>query len=88
MSGAALMLVYILMAGAALLAIIRLLLGPSVPDRVVAADVLGIITTCALALSAAVFDSFIYLDIALVFAALSFVGVIAIARAIEPREGK
>jgi len=70
---------------AVLLGAARLVLGPTVADRVVAADILTIITTAALVWLALVQDSAIVLDIALVFGALSFVGVVAIARALEKR---
>ncbi len=61
----------------------RLLAGPTTPDRVVAADTLSVIATAGLAALALLFDNPIYLDVALVFGALSFVGVVAIARALE-----
>jgi multisubunit Na+/H+ antiporter MnhF subunit len=62
---------------------IRLFLGPTTPDRVVAADTLAVITTAGLAGLAGIFDNPIYLDIALVYGTLAFVGTVAIARAIE-----
>lgn len=62
---------------------IRLLLGPTTPDRVVAADTLSVITTAGLAGMAAYFNNPVYLDIALVYGTLAFVGTVAIARAIE-----
>jgi len=65
------------------LSAIRLFLGPTTPDRVVAADTLAVITTAGLAALASVFDNPIYLDIALVYGTLAFVGTVAIARAIE-----
>jgi multisubunit Na+/H+ antiporter MnhF subunit len=68
---------------AVLLAAARLFLGPTTPDRVVAADTLAVITTPALAWVASAFGNPIYLDIALVYGALSFVVVVAIARALE-----
>ncbi len=74
---------FLLVALAVVLATLRLLLGPTVPDRVVAADTLAVITTAGLAWLAGALDSVIYLDIALVYGALAFVGVVAIARAIE-----
>ncbi|MCP5367717.1 MAG: cation:proton antiporter [Hyphomicrobiales bacterium] len=77
---------FILVAAAALLGTLRLLLGPTVPDRVVAADTLSVITTSGLAWLAAVLGSALYLDIALVYGALAFVGVVAVARAIEKGE--
>jgi multicomponent Na+:H+ antiporter subunit F len=65
------------------LSTVRLFLGPTTPDRVAAADTLAVITTAGLAGLAVVFDNPIYLDIALVYGALAFVGTVAIARAIE-----
>jgi multisubunit Na+/H+ antiporter MnhF subunit len=68
---------------AVLLTLLRLLLGPAAPDRVVAADTLAVITTSGLVVLAALLASPLYLDVALVYGTLAFVGVVAIARAIE-----
>ncbi|MEJ2394824.1 MAG: monovalent cation/H+ antiporter complex subunit F [Candidatus Thiodiazotropha sp.] len=68
---------------AVLLSLLRLLLGPAAPDRVVAADTLAVITTSGLALIAALLGSPLYLDVALIYGTLAFVGIVAIARAIE-----
>lgn len=68
---------------ALLLGFIRLARGPAAPDRLVAADTLGVIATAGLALLAWLLDSALYLDVALVYGVLSFVGVVALARAIE-----
>ncbi len=65
------------------LSCLRLLLGPTTPDRVVAADTLAVITTAGLAGLASVFDNPIYLDVALVYGTLAFAGTVAIARALE-----
>ena len=79
-------LAFILVGGALVLGMWRLFRGPSVPDRVVAADTLAVITTATLVWLASEFENPIYLDIALVYAALAFVAVVAIARAIEGGE--
>lgn len=68
---------------ALLLAFIRLLIGPDPADRVISADTLSVIVTAVLAVVAAFFSSALYLDVALVYAAISFIGVVAIARFIE-----
>jgi len=73
----------LLMAAAFLLALYRFLKGPSVADRVVAFDVLTIITTSAIVLVAYVEGRGIYLDVALIYALLSFLGVIVVARYLE-----
>jgi len=72
-----------LMVLAVLLGLVRLVIGPAAPDRVVAADTLAMITTVALTGFAVWFDSEIYLDVALIYGTLAFVGIVAIARAIE-----
>jgi multicomponent Na+:H+ antiporter subunit F len=68
-----------LLGAALLLAVGRLLRGPTLPDRVVALDlistlVVGIICMCAL-----VFDQPVYLRDALVLAVVSFLGTVAFA---------
>ena len=63
--------------------VIRLLLGPTAADRVVAADTLAVITTAGLVGMASWFDSPLYLDVALVYGTLAFFGTVAMARAIE-----
>lgn len=72
-----------MLGGAVLLSLLRLLLGPTAPDRVVAADTLAVITTSGLAVLAALLGSALYLDVALIYGTLAFIGVVAIARAIE-----
>ena len=68
---------------ALLLGFIRMLIGPTAPDRVISADTMSVTVTAALTLVAAAFGSELYLDVALVYGALAFNGVIAIARVIE-----
>jgi multicomponent Na+:H+ antiporter subunit F len=76
-------LAFLFIGGALLLGLWRLLKGATVPDRVVAADTLAIITTAGLVWLASAYNNPIYLDIALVYGALAFVAVVAIARVIE-----
>jgi multisubunit Na+/H+ antiporter MnhF subunit len=73
----------LLMASSVALGLVRLFLGPTGPDRVVAADTLAVITTAGLVWFASASGRSIYLDIALVYGALAFVGVVALARAVE-----
>ncbi len=73
----------LVMLAAFLLALYRFLKGPSVADRVVAFDVLTIVTTTAIVLVAYVEGRAIYLDVALIYALLSFLGVIVVARYLE-----
>ncbi|MEJ2405908.1 MAG: monovalent cation/H+ antiporter complex subunit F [Candidatus Thiodiazotropha sp.] len=73
----------ILLGGAVLLGLVRLILGPTTPDRVIAADTLAVMTTSGLVVLSALLGSALYLDVALVYGTLAFIGVVAIARAIE-----
>lgn len=72
------------MLGAALLlGLVRLVMGPAVADRLVASDILSVITISLLAGLAVVLDSPLYLDVALIYGVIAFVAVVAVARAIE-----
>ena len=75
-----------LLALAFLLAMIRFAIGPRAVDRVVAFDVLTILSISAIVLAALVAGRSIYLDVALVYALLSFLGVIVAARYLEGGE--
>ncbi|HGY54584.1 MAG TPA: cation:proton antiporter [Caldithrix abyssi] len=68
---------------AIVLAMIRLILGPTTPDRVVALDTLTTISTALLVLLGLFFERFIYIDVALIYAVLGFVGVLTVARYFE-----
>ncbi|MGB5440192.1 MAG: monovalent cation/H+ antiporter complex subunit F [Gammaproteobacteria bacterium] len=63
--------------------IIRLVIGPATVDRVVAIDLLTIIAIAVIGLLAHVAGRYIYLDVALVYGLLSFLGVLAVARFLE-----
>jgi len=65
---------------AVILALIRVIKGPTSPDRVVGVDIMVTITIAFMVLLALFFKRRIYLDVSLIYAVLSFVGVIAIAR--------
>ena len=63
--------------------VLRLILGRTLVDRVVAVDMLTIISISVIALYAHVSGRFIYLDVALVYGVLSFLSVLAVARYLE-----
>jgi multicomponent Na+:H+ antiporter subunit F len=72
------------MGGIALvLALLRSFLGPTTPDRLAAIDNMTTIVTSLILVSALVFSSSIYIDVGLVYAILSFIGVIIFARYLE-----
>ena len=73
-----------LLAGMALLLVLyRFIMGPTAVDRVIAFDGLTIVTITAILLGALAEGRGIYLDVALVYALLSFLGVIVVARFLE-----
>jgi multicomponent Na+:H+ antiporter subunit F len=83
MAEALIYLAAILSALAFLLALFRFIKGPTPADRVVAFDVLTIVAITGIILVALAEGRGIYLDVALVYALLSFLGVIVIARYLE-----
>ena len=76
-------LAFVMLGMALLLGLIRLLLAPGTPDRIVAADTLSVLTPAGIAGLAVVLDNPLDLDIALIYGVLAFVAVVALARAIE-----
>ena len=77
-------LVFVTIIGAGmLLCLLRMLKGPSSADRAVAVDTSATVTTALLVLLGFVFKRYVYLDVALVYAVLTFIGAVAIARYLE-----
>jgi len=66
-----------------LAALYRFFKGPSPADRVVAFDTLTVIAVTGIVLVALAEGRGIYLDVALIYALLSFLGVIVVARYLE-----
>jgi multicomponent Na+:H+ antiporter subunit F len=64
-------------------AVIRLIIGRTVIDRVAAVDLLTVISISMIALYAHIAGRFTYLDVALVYGVLSFLAVVATARYLE-----
>ena len=61
----------------------RFLIGPTLSDRVVAFDVMGVMGVSVLVLLAVLFQRSLYLDIALVFGLIEFLGTTIFGRYIE-----
>jgi multicomponent Na+:H+ antiporter subunit F len=77
-----------MLAVAAALAFVRLVRGPTLPDRVVALDLLGVLVVCISVAVAATTGQQAYLDVAIVIALVSFVGTVAYARYIEREDAR
>jgi multicomponent Na+:H+ antiporter subunit F len=72
-----------MLALAAILTFIRLVRGPTLPDRVIAIDLIGVLIVCLLVVVAAATAQQAFLDVAMVLALISFVGTVAYARYVE-----
>jgi multicomponent Na+:H+ antiporter subunit F len=68
---------------ALLLSLYRFIKGPSVSDRVVSFDIITISSLALIALIGYISGRGIYIDVALVYGLLSFIGVIIVARYLE-----
>ena len=71
---------------AMLLAFVRLARGPSLPDRVIALDLISILAAAIAATYAIAARQAVFLDVAIVLALISFLGTVAFARFVE-RQG-
>jgi len=63
-----------------LLALVRLYLGPTAGDRAVSVDTVNTLVVAILILIGVYFKEVIYIDVAIVFALLSFVGTLFVAK--------
>lgn len=63
--------------------VLRMVIGRTAIDRVVAIDMLTVVAISLTALYAHISGRFVYIDVALVYGLLSFLAVLAIARFLE-----
>jgi multicomponent Na+:H+ antiporter subunit F len=68
---------------AVLLTFVRLAKGPSLPDRVVALDLLAVLGMGMAAVYAIAMNQPVFLDVAIILALISFLGTVAFAYYIE-----
>ncbi len=66
-------------------AFIRLVKGPSLPDRIVALDMMTVLIVAFCALYALRSDEAAYVDVAIVLALVGFLATVALARFVERR---
>ncbi len=67
-------------------ALIRLILGPTIPDRLVALDTINTMVIVIMVLLGAAFREVILIDVAIVYALLSFITTLFIAKYIEKED--
>ena len=73
----------VMVSAALLISFVRLVCGPTLPDRVVAVDLIGVCSVGLMVLGAAASGERAFLDAAVVIALLGFLGTIAYARYAE-----
>lgn len=70
----------------ALFVLYRVIFGPSPADRIVAVDILGILIIGMLAVLGLYYEEDFFMDIALIWALLSFIASLAFAKILEGRQ--
>lgn len=65
------------------LAAIRVIRGPSLPDRVIALDLIGVLSLAIVLVLTVRTREPVYLDVAIVFGIVAFMGTVAFARYLE-----
>jgi multicomponent Na+:H+ antiporter subunit F len=68
------------------LCLYRIVRGPSIPDRMVAIDILGILVVGICALLAVITDKHFLIDIGIAWIILSFIGTLTLAKYLEGRK--
>ena len=66
-----------------LLAFLRIVLGPTVPDRLVGLDAINTLVVASMILGAVLLHGTWMVDVAIIYALLSYVGTLYIARAMQ-----
>ena len=65
------------------IAVIRIILGPSMPDRVIGLDMIGVNMIAMIAVISVVMNTKAFLEVILILGILSFIGTIAFSKFIE-----
>ncbi|MCD6107966.1 MAG: cation:proton antiporter [Thermoplasmata archaeon] len=79
----AFMLTLVLLIISIVIALIRVVFGPTVPDRVVGLDTINTLVIASMVIFGAASKEVIYIDVAIVYALLSFVSTLFIAKYLE-----
>lgn len=64
----------------------RIILGPTIPDRIVALDAFGVMLISATALLSVLFGTGFFMEVILLMAIISFIGTVAFSKFIEKGE--
>jgi multicomponent Na+:H+ antiporter subunit F len=69
-----------------IMGLIRVIIGPTIPDRVVGVDTINTIVIVGMVIFGAAYEMVIYIDVAIVYALLSFISTLFIAKYLEGGE--
>ncbi|MDN4609074.1 Na(+)/H(+) antiporter subunit F1 [Sporosarcina highlanderae] len=64
----------------------RVFRGPSIPDRLIALDGIGVMLISAIALLSILFETTFFIDVILLIAVMSFIGTVSFSKFIEKGE--
>lgn len=68
---------------AIVITLIRIIIGPSLPDRILSLDIVGVQIVSVLAIISIILETDAFLGVLLILAILSFIGTIAFTKFIE-----
>ncbi|MCD6474427.1 MAG: cation:proton antiporter [Thermoplasmata archaeon] len=77
------MIALVLLSISILIAMIRAILGPTIPDRVVGLDTVNTLVIASMLVFGAATKEVIYIDVAIVYALLSYITTVLIAKYLE-----
>ena len=77
------LIVLILLFLSIIFALVRIIIGPTAPDRVVGLDTINTIIIVAMVLFGLIYEEIIYIDVAIVYALLSFISTLYIAKYLQ-----
>jgi len=66
-----------------IISVLRIGIGPTVADRVVGLDTVNTLIVASMIVLGAAFDQVVFIDVAIIYALLSFVGTLYVARYLE-----
>ena len=69
-----------------IMALVRVIIGPTIPDRVVGVDTINTIVIVGMVIFGAAYEEVIYIDVAIVYALISFISTLFIAKYLEGGE--
>lgn len=77
---------YLILVAALICAVVRVIIGPSLPDRIIALDLVAMVIAGIAAIYAIDTDNQVYLDVVLVMAIIIFFSTVAFSRYLQQRE--